>query len=189
MSRRIIWESSSVTRPTTRSRVDCGLGLVIARRCPTSRLSRVDFPALGRPATVTVPARGMPEDRKMEGGGRRKVEGGGGVRTRHERPSQEWLGRRKGCRRRPTLPRPLSRSTIGAVGLNDRVRNGNECGPYALVASVCIEIWFRQWAWVVIVFSKGAALSRRPFESKIDRANALRRLYSSPRFPREKLGE
>ena len=40
-----------------------------------------------------------------------------------------------GCRRRPTLPRPLGRSTIGAVGLNDRVRDGNECGPYALVAS------------------------------------------------------
>src|SRR6185369_14198264 len=39
------------------------------------------------------------------------------------------------CRRRPTLPRSLERSTIGAVGLNDRVRNGNECGPYALVAS------------------------------------------------------
>src|SRR5690606_23336800 len=39
------------------------------------------------------------------------------------------------CRRRPTLPRPLGRSTIGAVGLNDRVRDGNECGPYALVAS------------------------------------------------------
>jgi hypothetical protein len=41
----------------------------------------------------------------------------------------------QGCRRRPTLPRSRERSTIGAVGLNDRVRNGNECGPYALVAS------------------------------------------------------
>ena len=41
----------------------------------------------------------------------------------------------KRCRRRPTLPRPLGRSTIGAVGLNDRVRDGNGCGPYALVAS------------------------------------------------------
>ena len=39
------------------------------------------------------------------------------------------------CRRRPTLPRSLDRSTIGAVGLNDRVRNGNGCGPYAPVAS------------------------------------------------------
>ena len=41
----------------------------------------------------------------------------------------------KRCRRRPTLPRPLGRSTIGAVGLNDRVRNGNGCGPYARAAS------------------------------------------------------
>ena len=39
------------------------------------------------------------------------------------------------CRRRPTLPRSLDRSTIGAVRLNDRVRNGNGCGPYAPVAS------------------------------------------------------
>ena len=39
------------------------------------------------------------------------------------------------CRRRPTLPRSLDRSTIGAAGLNARVRNGNGCGPYAPVAS------------------------------------------------------
>jgi hypothetical protein len=50
------------------------------------------------------------------------------------------------CRRRPTLPRPLGRSTIGAVGLNDRVRDGNGCGPYALVASElrsfdCVSRW------------------------------------------------
>src|SRR3954470_231085 len=38
-------------------------------------------------------------------------------------------------RRWPTLPRSLDRSTIGAVGLNDRVRDGNGCGPYALIAS------------------------------------------------------
>src|SRR5437660_10422338 len=36
---------------------------------------------------------------------------------------------------RPTLPRPRSRSTIGADRLNDRVRDGNGCGPVALVAS------------------------------------------------------
>src|SRR5436305_8053253 len=45
-------------------------------------------------------------------------------------------------RRWPTLPRPHERSTIGAVGLNDRVRNGNGCGPYALTASnfVCEKV-------------------------------------------------
>ena len=50
-------------------------------------------------------------------------------------PLQSNGGVSQGCRRRPTLPRPLGRSTIGAVGLNDRVRDGNGCGPYALVAS------------------------------------------------------
>ena len=44
-------------------------------------------------------------------------------------------GLRKGCRRRSTLPRPLGRSTIDAAGLNGRVRDGNGCGPCALVAS------------------------------------------------------
>src|SRR3954469_9959963 len=48
-----------------------------------------------------------------------------------------WIARAFGWRSRrwPTLPRSLERSTIGAVGLNDRVRNGNGCGPYALTAS------------------------------------------------------
>ena len=58
--------------------------------------------------------------------------------TKRDRAASRWSVMRPGrtrCRRRPTLPRPLGRSTIGAVGLNDRVRNGNECGPYALVAS------------------------------------------------------
>src|SRR5262249_38016372 len=36
-------------------------------------------------------------------------------------------------RRRPTLPRSLPRSTIGAGGLNGRVRNGNGGGPSAKV--------------------------------------------------------
>ena len=47
------------------------------------------------------------------------------------------------CRRRPTLPRPLGRSTIGAVGLNDRVRNGNGCGPCALIASNKVAVRYR----------------------------------------------
>jgi hypothetical protein len=36
-------------------------------------------------------------------------------------------------RRRPTLPRSLPRSTIGAEELNFRVRNGNGCGLLAIV--------------------------------------------------------
>jgi hypothetical protein len=37
-------------------------------------------------------------------------------------------------RQRPTLPPGLPGSTIGAVGLNFRVRNGNGCDPYAMAA-------------------------------------------------------
>src|SRR3989475_7226656 len=44
-------------------------------------------------------------------------------------------GFEQGSWRRPTLPRPRSRSTIGADRLNCRVRDGNGCGPAALVAS------------------------------------------------------
>lgn len=42
--------------PTTRSRVDCGLGLVMASFWPIMRLRSVDLPAFGFPATVTTPA-------------------------------------------------------------------------------------------------------------------------------------
>jgi hypothetical protein len=56
--------------------------------------------------------------------------------TKKEPPQDQVIrGGSMRCRRRPTLPRSLERSTIGAVGLNDRVRNGNGCGPYAPVAS------------------------------------------------------
>ncbi len=34
----------------------------------------------------------------------------------------------------PTLPFTLVNSTIGAGGLNDRVRDGNGCGPSAMIA-------------------------------------------------------
>src|ERR1022692_4155614 len=39
---------------------------------------------------------------------------------------------REHVRRRPTLPRSLPRSTIGAEGLNFRVRNGTGCFPFAM---------------------------------------------------------
>ena len=52
------------------------------------------------------------------------------------KPRQACLtGPSKRSWRRPTLPQPLDCSTIGAAGLNFRVRNGNGCGPCALVAS------------------------------------------------------
>src|ERR1041384_6721007 len=50
-------------------------------------------------------------------------------------PPRERDGLQGNGWRRPTLPRSLNRSTIGAARLNDRVRNGNGCGPRALVDS------------------------------------------------------
>src|SRR6266566_5656825 len=44
-----------------------------------------------------------------------------------------------GSWRRPTLPPPRRGSTIGADRLNDRVRDGNGCGPVALVASTALR--------------------------------------------------
>src|SRR6516164_11615671 len=50
-----------------------------------------------------------------------------------KRKAQERiLGSKIIPRRRPTLPRGLPRSTIGAGGLNCRVRNGNGCDSAAM---------------------------------------------------------
>ena len=38
------------------------------------------------------------------------------------------------CRRCPTLPHPGECSTIGAVGLSFRVRDGTGCFPFAMAA-------------------------------------------------------
>src|SRR2546426_6632780 len=56
---KMYWVSPLVSSPTTVTRVDCGLGETIARCSPTSALSNVDFPTLGRPARTTLPQRGM----------------------------------------------------------------------------------------------------------------------------------
>ena len=47
-----------------------------------------------------------------------------------------WLGPRPEClfRRRPTLPHPPGCSTIGAVGLSFRVRDGTGRFPHAMTA-------------------------------------------------------
>src|SRR5690606_9099625 len=70
--------------------------------------------------------------RAMDGRKRRRTPVSGG-------PSQVR------ARRRPTLPGPLDPSTIGAGGLNFRVRNGNGWDPSAMAT----EIWFQErsrWA-------------------------------------------
>src|SRR5207253_10269436 len=45
----------------------------------------------------------------------------------------------KHVRRRPTLPRGPPRSTIGAEGLNFRVRNGTGCCPFAITAETLLR--------------------------------------------------
>ena len=61
----------------------------------------------------------------------------GGITANGSRPKRKAqervLSSRIIPRRRPTLPRGLPRSTIGAEGLNCRVRNGNGCGPFARI--------------------------------------------------------
>src|SRR5215475_3257263 len=44
-------------------------------------------------------------------------------------------------RRCPTLPRGLPRSTIGAGGLNFRVRDGTGCFPFAVAAGNGVGLW------------------------------------------------
>src|SRR4029453_15554649 len=46
---------------------------------------------------------------------------------------------REEIRRRPTLPGSLPPSTIGAGGLNFRVRNGNGCDPSAMATDTCCQ--------------------------------------------------
>jgi len=50
-------------------------------------------------------------------------------------------------RQRPTLPLPLESSTIGAGGLNDRVRNGNGCCPSAIAAGKTITLTNSRPEW------------------------------------------
>ena len=48
-------------------------------------------------------------------------------------------------RRRPTLPRGPPRSTIGAEGLNFRVRNGTGCFPFAITAETLLRCHRPAW--------------------------------------------
>ena len=54
-------------------------------------------------------------------------------------PRGDRLSLERNVRRCPTLPRGLPRSTIGAEGLNFRVRNGTGCFPLAIAAGNSIE--------------------------------------------------
>ena len=73
----------------------------------------------------------------------------------HRRALSEVTGRmRKKSRQRPTLPPGCPGSTIGAGGLNGRVRNGNGCDPSAMVTGMNLSkngvdprrILFKAWS-------------------------------------------
>src|SRR6188768_104642 len=53
---------------------------------------------------------------------------------RHRRSGLRYEGKKS--RQRPTLPPGYPGSTIGAGGLNGRVRNGNGCDPSAMVTGM-----------------------------------------------------
>jgi hypothetical protein len=58
-------------------------------------------------------------------------------KTSNEAP--KGLVRSVEIRRRPTLPGSLPPSTIGAGGLNCRVRDGNGCDPTAMATEICCQ--------------------------------------------------
>jgi hypothetical protein len=100
----------------------------VARGSCPARRPRVPVaraPALGRPGSLShvhqPPALTLPRQAKRA------------ARPYRERPSSKHV------RRRPTLPRGPPRSTIGAEGLNFRVRNGTGCFPFAITAETLLR--------------------------------------------------
>jgi hypothetical protein len=65
--------------------------------------------------------------------GAAKDQGSGNSRNRRPMSLSHGPYSEDNSRRRPTLPHTCARSTIGAGGLNCRVRNGNGCFPPATV--------------------------------------------------------
>ena len=66
--------------------------------------------------------------------------------ARKSRTTPPKRGPSREIRRRPTLPGSLPPSTIGAGGLNFRVRNGNGCDPAAIATEICCQRRERQMA-------------------------------------------
>ncbi len=64
------------------------------------------------------------------------------------------------CRQRPTLPSGFPESTIGAGGLNCRVRNGYGCGPTATATGKYRQIFLTENARVSTQSAVHSALER-----------------------------
>src|SRR4051812_31021404 len=71
---------------------------------------------------------------------------------KHEEGPPWWPLFGKNVRRRPTLPRSLPRSTIGAEGLSFRVRNGTGRFPFAMATETL-------WSSVVRVVDRWQQLA------------------------------
>ncbi|GEM_PF-540521 len=132
------------------------------RRVPAGLVRRRPFPAPPAAAAAAVPAR--PARRPPAATPPRRPPAATPVRrapapfrvlgssaTEPASPSTLAADKRRGpldlsraalfrhVRRRPTLPRGPPRSTIGAEGLNFRVRNGTGCFPFAITAETLLR--------------------------------------------------
>src|SRR6266508_3887073 len=72
-------------------------------------------------------------------------------------------------RRRPTLPRPPGRSTIGAEELNFQVRNGTGCFPFAMVTETLLRCVGPDHVVVVGVLT----VSREPHSGRVAHKSSL----------------
>src|SRR6186713_2059228 len=60
VSTKAIWTPGRLSMPSTRWRVVCGRDVTMESFSPTSALSSVDLPTLGRPTSAANPARNLP---------------------------------------------------------------------------------------------------------------------------------
>ena len=72
-------------------------------------------------------------------------------------------------RRRPTLPGHLCPSTIGADGLNFRVRNGNGCVPVAIATEKICNL--TPWSKFTINFQKLKSSMSPPQQTRTSESN------------------
>jgi hypothetical protein len=109
-----------------RGSVGPAVPVLLSRAAPPPHLSNEREPTTA-PARCPAPRESRPSRLPQKGpsGSSRKL-------TAHD---FSIMGRtfENNSRRRPTLPHTCARSTIGAGGLNCRVRNGNGCFPPATV--------------------------------------------------------
>ena len=84
-------------------------------------------------------------------------------------------------RRRPTLPRRCQRSTIGAGGLNFRVRDGNGCNPSAKATGNSKNLWLRPGSECRRAFSS-RIFKRGKFYGQASRPISTGKLRTLPHF-------